>query len=118
MTILVFVLDLILEAKSGTGKTAVFTIIALEKLDLNKDLQVIILAPTREIAAQICDVFKQIGCKYEGRFVNSIAKILTIISLFKNPNIIVVDNGNGPQNVDKNSSFWDIFFKPLHLYFY
>ncbi|CAH2091074.1 unnamed protein product [Euphydryas editha] len=58
--------DLILEAKSGTGKTAVFTIIALENLDLDKDLQVIVLAPTREIAAQICDVFKQIGCKYDG----------------------------------------------------
>lgn len=58
--------DLILEAKSGTGKTAVFSIIALEKLDLQKGLQTIVLAPTREIAAQVCDVVKQIGCIYEG----------------------------------------------------
>ncbi|KAJ0178240.1 hypothetical protein K1T71_006063 [Dendrolimus kikuchii] len=58
--------DLLLEAKSGTGKTAVFIIIALEKLDINKGLQTIVLAPTREIASQICDVFKQIGCGYKG----------------------------------------------------
>lgn len=55
-----------MEAKSGTGKTAVFAVIALENLDLNKGLQVIILAPTREIAAQICDVIKQIGQKFDG----------------------------------------------------
>lgn len=57
--------DLILEAKSGTGKTAVFTVIALEKLDIHIGLQSIILAPTREIAAQICDVIKQIGSMYK-----------------------------------------------------
>lgn len=59
--------DLLLEAKSGTGKTAVFTVIALEKLDLQKGLQTIILAPTREIAAQISDVIKQIGSSYKGK---------------------------------------------------
>ncbi|KAL4711992.1 hypothetical protein ACJJTC_003659 [Scirpophaga incertulas] len=58
--------DLLVEAKSGTGKTAVFSIIALEKLDLSQGLQVIIVAPTREIAAQIYNVIKQIGSKYEG----------------------------------------------------
>lgn len=58
--------DLLLEAKSGTGKTAVFTVITLEKLDLEKGLQTVILAPTREIASQICDVIKQIGSYYEG----------------------------------------------------
>ncbi|XP_013172649.1 PREDICTED: probable ATP-dependent RNA helicase DDX20, partial [Papilio xuthus] len=58
--------DLLLEAKSGTGKTAVFSVIALEKIDVNKGLQVVILAPTREIAMQIHDVIKQIGVRYEG----------------------------------------------------
>ncbi|XP_022130129.2 ATP-dependent RNA helicase dhh1 [Pieris rapae] len=54
-------LDLILEAKSGTGKTVVFTTIALQKLNFDRGLQIIIVTPTREIAAQICDVLKQIG---------------------------------------------------------
>lgn len=49
--------DLIVRAKSGTGKTCVFSVIALEMIlgDLEK-LQVLILAPTREIAVQIKDV--------------------------------------------------------------
>lgn len=58
--------DLLLEAKSGTGKTAVFTVIALEKLDLNKGVQTIILAPTREIASQISSVITEIGSQYPG----------------------------------------------------
>ncbi|VVD03162.1 unnamed protein product [Leptidea sinapis] len=59
-------LDLLLEAKAGTGKTAVFSILALEKININYGLQAIIVAPTREIAAQICDVLNQIGSKIKG----------------------------------------------------
>lgn len=59
--------DLIVEAKSGTGKTAVFGIIALEMLlDQSSNFQVLILAPTREIAAQIGDVIRKIGTAHEG----------------------------------------------------
>lgn len=64
-----YVTDLLLEAKSGTGKTVVFSIIALEKLNLNNGLQVMILTPTREIAAQICDVIKQIGSHHKGKLI-------------------------------------------------
>ncbi|XP_077294083.1 uncharacterized protein LOC143916456 [Arctopsyche grandis] len=59
--------DLIVEAKSGTGKTAVFGIIALEMLiEQGTGFQILILAPTREIASQISDVLKVIGKAYEG----------------------------------------------------
>ncbi|KOB69251.1 DEAD box ATP-dependent RNA helicase [Operophtera brumata] len=58
--------DLLLEAKSGTGKTAVFSVIALEKINLDKGVQTLILAPTREIASQICDVLKTIGAYFKG----------------------------------------------------
>ena len=46
-------LDLVIQAKSGTGKTLVFVISALNmiKLDLSS-VQVIMIAPTREIAVQ------------------------------------------------------------------
>ncbi|XP_050351533.1 probable ATP-dependent RNA helicase DDX20 [Nymphalis io] len=90
--------DLMLEAKSGTGKTAVFTIIALEKLDLNKGIQVIILAPTREIASQICDVLKQIGCKYDGLCVEVVMGGLPIqddINKFKEKNAHIVVGSPG-----------------------
>lgn len=52
--------DLIVQAKSGTGKTCVFSVIALEHVLATraKALQVLILAPTREVAIQICGVIK------------------------------------------------------------
>ncbi|XP_041458083.1 uncharacterized protein LOC121410215 isoform X2 [Lytechinus variegatus] len=60
-------LDLIVQAKSGTGKTCVFSVIALEGIDLsNPSTQVLVLAPTREIAVQIQDTIRAIGCEMKG----------------------------------------------------
>ncbi|KAK0180760.1 hypothetical protein PV327_003111 [Microctonus hyperodae] len=59
--------DLIVRAKSGTGKTAVFGIIALEMIDIpQSSTQVLILAPTREIAIQISQVIETIGSQIKG----------------------------------------------------
>jgi len=61
-------LDLIAQAKGGTGKTLVFAVIALEMVDVAQlAIQVIILAPTREIAMQSAKVITDVG-----RFVPSI----------------------------------------------
>ncbi|CAG9561277.1 unnamed protein product [Danaus chrysippus] len=90
--------DLLLEAKSGTGKTAVFTVIALEKIDLKKGLQVVILAPTREIASQICDVLRQIGCHYNGLRIEVVMGGLPVqddIEKFKNNKVHVVVGSPG-----------------------
>ncbi|XP_035676381.1 probable ATP-dependent RNA helicase DDX20 [Branchiostoma floridae] len=60
-------LDLIVQAKSGTGKTCVFAVIALESLVLETfSTQVLVLAPTREIAVQIHDVVVSIGQAMSG----------------------------------------------------
>ncbi|XP_069798060.1 probable ATP-dependent RNA helicase DDX20 [Narcine bancroftii] len=60
-------LDLIVQAKSGTGKTCVFSTIALDSLILeNPATQILVLAPTREIAVQIHSVITAIGIKMEG----------------------------------------------------
>lgn len=46
-------LDLIIQAKSGTGKTCVFAVVSLESVTpAFNSLQVLILSPTREIAIQ------------------------------------------------------------------
>ncbi|KZC12123.1 putative ATP-dependent RNA helicase DDX20 [Dufourea novaeangliae] len=59
--------DLIMRAKSGTGKTLVFCVIALEMIDIQISfVQVLILAPTREIAVQISEVCSSIGCEVKG----------------------------------------------------
>lgn len=61
--------DLIVRAKSGTGKTLVFCIISLEMIDVDiSSVQVLILAPTREIAVQIAQVFSAVGCEIKGKF--------------------------------------------------
>jgi len=54
--------DLIVQSKSGTGKTCVYVVTALEMLkpDL-QGLQALILAPTREIAIQGVTVAMQVG---------------------------------------------------------
>jgi ATP-dependent RNA helicase len=54
--------DVIAQSQSGTGKTAVFSIAALQLLDeRSSDPQVIILSPTRELAEQTCRVVRALG---------------------------------------------------------
>ena len=54
--------DVIAQAQSGTGKTATFSVAALQKIDPNvKACQALILAPTRELAQQIEKVVVAIG---------------------------------------------------------
>ncbi|KAJ3286563.1 DEAD-domain-containing protein [Rhizoclosmatium globosum] len=54
--------DVIAQAQSGTGKTATFSISALQSIDLNvKKTQALILAPTRELAQQIQKVVLALG---------------------------------------------------------
>lgn len=58
--------DLMLQSKSGTGKTLIFTTILLERLMENPSKEPhpesLIIAPTREIAVQIEDILRKVGC--------------------------------------------------------
>jgi translation initiation factor 4A len=57
--------DLIAQAQSGTGKTATFTIGCLERVDMSiMKPQIIVLAPNRELAMQIFNVFKSLNDFY------------------------------------------------------
>jgi translation initiation factor 4A len=59
--------DVIAQAQSGTGKTGAFTVAALQSIDVTKaKTQVLILAPTRELAKQIYDVINGIGAMMTG----------------------------------------------------
>ena len=54
--------DIIAQAQSGTGKTGAFTIGVLSRIDESKrEIQVIILVPTRELADQVYNVVVEIG---------------------------------------------------------
>lgn len=53
--------DTIVQAQSGTGKTATFSISLLSKITQEKTIQGIIISPTRELATQSFKVIKSIG---------------------------------------------------------
>lgn len=54
--------DVIAQAQSGTGKTATYSIAILQRIDAsNKNVQALILAPTRELAQQIQKVVIALG---------------------------------------------------------
>ncbi|HIG79464.1 MAG TPA: DEAD/DEAH box helicase [Cycloclasticus sp.] len=59
--------DLIGTAQTGTGKTAAFALPLLSKIDLNKaEPQVLVLAPTRELAIQVAEAFKTYASGMKG----------------------------------------------------
>lgn len=54
--------DVVAQAQTGTGKTAAFVIPILSLIDLEKGpVQVVVLAPTRELSRQACDEFDLLG---------------------------------------------------------
>lgn len=51
-------MDVVCQAKSGMGKTAVFVLACLQQVDYNlESLQALILCHTRELAQQVCNEF-------------------------------------------------------------
>ena len=59
--------DLKAFAQTGTGKTAAFSLPILEKIDLSsKDVQAIILSPTRELAIQIARNIEEFSTNLKG----------------------------------------------------
>ena len=59
--------DLLAKAQTGTGKTAAFALPILSQLDLSqKDPQVLVLAPTRELAIQIAEAFQSYAKNLKG----------------------------------------------------
>ena len=65
--------DIIGQARTGTGKTAAFALPLLSRIDLdNKRPQVLVLAPTRELAIQVADSFKRYGSGLKGLNVLSV----------------------------------------------
>ncbi|MDR2997975.1 MAG: DEAD/DEAH box helicase [Microbacterium sp.] len=56
--------DVLGTAQTGTGKTAAFALPVLENLDLaQKTPQVLVLAPTRELALQVCEAFESYSAR-------------------------------------------------------
>lgn len=87
--------DLIAQAQSGSGKTGTFTISILELININiNQTQAIVVAPTRELATQISNVFSNIGSFMDNLKIktlvggNPIQKDISYLK-YKKPHIIV-----------------------------
>ena len=59
--------DVVGLAQTGTGKTAAFALPVLDRLDLSqKKPQALVLAPTRELALQVCEAFEHYAAGVPG----------------------------------------------------
>ncbi|OQX30378.1 MAG: ATP-dependent RNA helicase [Candidatus Sedimenticola endophacoides] len=59
--------DLVGQAQTGTGKTAAFALPLLSRLDLSRsETQVLVLAPTRELAIQVAEAFQRYAAHMRG----------------------------------------------------
>jgi ATP-dependent RNA helicase DeaD len=53
--------DVVGQAETGSGKTLAFCLPILNKIRMDKGLQVLVLTPTRELCIQVTEVFKDFG---------------------------------------------------------
>ena len=59
--------DVVGLAQTGTGKTAAFALPILDRLDVSqKTPQALVLAPTRELALQVCEAFEKYASHVRG----------------------------------------------------
>ena len=59
--------DVVGLAQTGTGKTAAFALPVLDRLDVSqKSPQALVLAPTRELALQVCEAFEKYASHLKG----------------------------------------------------
>ena len=59
--------DVLGQAQTGTGKTGAFALPALSSLDIKqKNPQVLVLAPTRELAIQVAEAFRKYASHIQG----------------------------------------------------
>src|SRR6185369_2412405 len=66
--------DLLGQSKTGSGKTAAFALPLLQKLDLSRrELQGLVLCPTRELSAQVARELRKLGRNLSGLSVLTLA---------------------------------------------
>ena len=59
--------DVVGQAQTGTGKTAAFALPVLEQIEVDRhEPQALVLAPTRELALQVCESFKKYSSHLKG----------------------------------------------------
>lgn len=84
--------NLIVQSPTGSGKTLAYLLPLIAKIDLqNKDLEVLILAPSRELAVQVVNVIRQLaGDKFKtASFIGGASQIRQLEVLKDKPKLAV-----------------------------
>lgn len=69
--------DVLVRARTGSGKTAAFAIPAIQKIlnskqtALQQEIKALILAPSKELSHQICGVLKDLTVKCSREVINT-----------------------------------------------
>ncbi|MEK5381016.1 DEAD/DEAH box helicase [Niallia sp. FSL W8-0635] len=98
--------DMIGQAQTGTGKTTAFGVPLLEKIEVGKAVQGLVIAPTRELAVQVAEELNRIGSVkgirtlpiYGGQDINR-----QIRGLKKKPEIIAATPGRLIDHIERKT---------------
>lgn len=104
--------DVLGQAQTGTGKTAAFALPALQNIDLQRACpQVLVLAPTRELAIQVSEAFKSYARHLDDFHVLSIyggaSMTLQLRQLKRGPHVIVGTPGRVMDHLRRGSLVMD-----------
>ncbi len=97
--------DVVGQAETGSGKTLAFCIPILDKIRLDKGLQVLVITPTRELCIQVTDVFKDFG-KNLGFKATSVFGGVNIVSQINNisdSHIVVATPGRLLDHINRRT---------------
>lgn len=101
--------DIIGIAETGSGKTAAFALPILQALlDKPAPLFALVLAPTRELAAQIAQAFEALGSLISLRcalILGGMDMVTQAIALGKKPHVIVATPGRLLDHLEKTKGF-------------
>lgn len=96
--------DLIGLAQTGTGKTAAFLIPLLNKIYLDRSQSVLIIVPTRELAIQIRDEFKDFSNDlnlYSALIIGGVNIQRQIFDMKRDPNVVIATPGRLKDLVER-----------------
>ena len=100
--------DLLGQAQTGTGKTAAFALPSLARLDLKVNApQILVLAPTRELAIQIAEAFQSYAKHLPGFHILPVyggqSMVVQLRQLKRGPHVIVGTPGRIMDHIERGS---------------
>jgi ATP-dependent RNA helicase DeaD len=108
--------DIMGQAETGSGKTLAFCLPILNKIQNFKNVQVLVLTPTRELCIQVTDVFKDFGenLGFKALSIYGGADIKSQIKNISNSNIIVATPGRLLDHINRKTiDFKNVIFLVL-----